>query len=421
MKTMLKLLMVSLVLVWAFTGCSDDDDKTSPYTSLTLNVSYKTLGVSKAFANKPVVTLTNLTEQSSRTEAATEMGKLVLTDLLPGNYSISVRTTLTPEEAKDLGFDVANSVKINLAGNIASLALALNQDMTTRAVELTESIQSALVIKEIYYAGCPSASGTAIYRNDQFYVIYNNSDAAVSLDNIYIGHAESFVSKPAPWDGEDVSNPQHVYVNSAWKIVKTGSSATLEPGKQIVIAAMAANHKGNADLNPNSPVDLSGADYEAYASGFSNNTNVDYPAANMEDVFVLTLPGHRLWLASFQGTSTVIFEATAAEFAQMKENYVTAPESVWDIYDLMDEWDEPYKCLKVSNKMVVDAVDLIPNSSSLENKRFGAELDGGYATCPSKEGKSVIRKQAETVEGRVVYADTNNSKDDFEVNETPLK
>lgn len=421
MKTMLKLLLVGLMFVWTFAGCSDDDNKTSPYASLTLNVSYKTLGVSKAFTNEPVVTLTNLTEQSSRTETATEMGKLVLTDLLPGNYSIHVRTTLTPEEAKEQGFDVAGSIKVNLAGNIASLALALNQDMKIQSLELKESIQSALILKEIYYAGCPSASGTAIYRNDQFYVIYNNSDAPVNLENIYIGHAESFTEKPAPWEGEDVSNPQHVYLNSAWKIVKTGNSATLEPGKQIVIAAMAANHKGDPNLNPNSPVDLSGADYEAYASGFSNNPNVDYAAPNMEDVFVLTLPKHRLWLASFQGTSTVIFEATATEFTRLLENYVTAPESVWDIYDIMDEWDEPYKCLKVPNKMVVDAVELIPNSNSLDNKRFGAELDGGYATCPSKEGKSVIRKQEETVDGRVVYKDTNNSKDDFEVNTTPLK
>lgn len=420
MKTMLKLLLIGLMFGWTLAGCSDDD-KTSPYTSLTLNVSYKTLGVSKAFTNKPVVTLTNLTEQSSRTETTTEMGKLVLTDLLPGNYAVSVRTTLSPQEAEEQGFDVANSVKVNLAGNIASLVMALNQDMKTQSLELQENVQSALVLKEIYYAGCPSVSGTAIYRNDQFYVIYNNSDAPVSLDNIYIGHAESFVAKPAPWDGENASNPQHVYVNSAWKIVKTGSTATLAPGKQIVIAAMAANHKGDQNLNPNSPVDLSGADYEAYASGFANNPNVDYAAPNMEDVFVLTLPKHRLWLASFQGTSTVIFEATTSEFEQLKTNYVLAPESVWDIYDLMDEWDEPYKCLKVPNKMVVDAVDLIPNTSSLENKRFGTDLDGGYVTCPSKEGKSIIRKQEEAVDGRVVYKDTNNSKDDFEVNTTPLK
>lgn len=420
MKTMFRLLVIALMLGGTLTGCSDDD-KASPYTSLTLNVSYKTLGASEAFTNKPVVTLTNLTEQSSRTETTSEMGKLVLTDLLPGNYAISVRTTLTPDEAKKQGFDVANSVKVNLAGNIASLALVLGQDMKTQSLELKESVQSALILKEIYYAGCPSASGTAIYRNDQFYVVYNNSDVAVSLDNIYIGHAESFVSKPVAWEGEDVSNPLHVYVNSAWKIVKTGNSATLEPGKQIVIAAMAANHKGDPNLNPNSPVDLSGADYEAYAAGFSNNPNVDYAAPNMEDVFVLTLPSHRLWLASFQGTSTVLFEATAAEFAQLLQTQVTAPEDVWEFDDLLDQWDEPYKCLKVPNKMIVDAVDLIPNSSSLDNKRFGADLDGGYATCPSKEGKSVIRKQEEVINGRIVYQDTNNSKDDFEVNATPLK
>lgn len=421
MKKIMKTLWLGLLVSLAITACSDDDTKTSPYAPLTLKATYKTLGVSKAFTNKPQVTLVNLTEQTTTKAEMDDMGQVVLTELLPGNYSVSVRTTLSAAEAADFGFNVAGSVKVNLSGNISSLALVLNQDMKTQTVALEEAVQSALVLKEIYYAGCQSPSGTAIYRNDQFYTIYNNSDAPVSLDNIYIGHTEFFVEKPTPWPGETEGKPANVYVNTAWKIVKAGETAMLAPGAQIVIAAMAANHKGEASLNPNSPVDLSGADYEAYDYNASSNPNVDYSAKNMEESFVLTLPRHSLWLASFQGNGVVLFEATADEFRQLDQNRVTAPESVWDPYDAMDGYDLPYICLKVANKMVVDAVDLIANSTSLENKRFGADLDGGFGTCPSKEGKSVRRKVEQTVDDRVIYQDTNNSKDDFEVNATPLK
>ena len=63
---------------------------------------------------------------------------------------------------------------------------------------------------------------------------------------------------------------------------------------------------------------------------------------------------------------------------------------------------------------------MMANAETGDYKRLPASIDAGFNYIEGTyTGKSVRRKEAETVNGRKVLQDTNNSTNDFEVLDTP--
>lgn len=182
----------------------------------------------------------------------------------------------------------------------------------------------------------------------------------------------------------------------------------MQPGQTVVIATMAAPHNKDSAYNLNSPVDLSGADFEAYVAD-PESKYPDFDAPNMEMAF---WPDYGyLWRTSVFGQGMVLLRASREEFDSFER--VTLPEEFQDKF----EDEEYFKCLKVPYSHVVDAVDLIQNSMVTNTKRFSPVLDAGYASVEKTyAGLSVIRKSI--ADGKL--KDTNNSTEDFEINDRPL-
>lgn len=72
----------------------------------------------------------------------------------------------------------------------------------------------------------------------------------------------------------------------------------------------------------------------------------------------------------------------------------------------------------VDKNLILDAVECLRNPT--DTKRFMPEIDNGFAMISgSGQGQSIIRKvdneETEKTGGRIVYMDTNNSSNDFEV------
>ncbi|MEG1838170.1 MAG: DUF4876 domain-containing protein, partial [Bacteroidaceae bacterium] len=104
-----------------------------------------------------------------------------------------------------------------------------------------------------------------------------------------------------------------------------------------------------------------------------------------------------------------------SEFSQFET--VTLPESLQDPFESEEYW----LCKKIPTEYVIDAVDLIQNKTTTITKRFPPVLDSGFATVASTYGGvSVVRKVLSTEGNRIIYQDTNNSTEDFEVNDKPL-
>jgi hypothetical protein len=175
---------------------------------------------------------------------------------------------------------------------------------------------------------------------------------------------------------------------------------------------MAAPHNKNTDYNLNSPVDLSNADYEAYISNPSNSYP-DFKAKNMKLVFWPSFS--YLWRISVFGQGIVLIKATEEEMSSFET--VTLPESFQDPFEDEEYW----LCKKIPNKYVVDAVDLSENKTSTISKRFPPSLDAGVASVEATyNSKSVIRKVQKQEGDFIIYQDTNNSSEDFEINDKPL-
>ena len=70
---------------------------------------------------------------------------------------------------------------------------------------------------------------------------------------------------------------------------------------------------------------------------------------------------------------------------------------------------------------VIDAVEAIADETNIQYKGLPLILDAGYIWCSNTYcGESICRKIKETKEdGRIVYQDTNNTCNDFEVSTTP--
>jgi len=398
-----------LILVGMFSACREDKALDSAFVpSVSVHMKYKIFGDSKPFSTPLSMTLTNTTEQITYQRESDLWGQFALDELLPGEYTISVTGSLTTSEVTEItGENALHGA--NLIGFRSSVKFILGETPSLNDIDLVMPAQSSLIFKELYYVGSRTPSN-GNYRNDNFYTIYNNSDAPVLLNDIYIANTENYggigVAGPL-WPGETQGEYTHAYIQAAWKIVAGQTPVFVQPGQSITIATMAAPHNQDSQYNLNSPVDLSQADYEAYSTDPSNKYP-DFPATNMARTF---WPDYGdLWRIGVFGQGMVLIQATEEEFSDFET--VSLPEAFQDPFESEEYW----LCKKIPVDHVIDAVDLIQNKTATNTKRFPPLLDSGFATVGATyTGSSVIRKVISVKNGMTIYQDSNNSTEDFEV------
>lgn len=328
-------------------------------------------------------------------------------DIVPGIYSVTV---------SGAGVDAENN-EYYVNGN------AVNQAIYGDNPQLDISLQglkvSPLVFKEIYYAGSRTPSEGVWFR-DQFYEIYNNSAEVQYLDGVYFANLTPNKStKKLPlWPEEDGNN--YAYAERIWKFPGDGSDYPLQPGESCVIAQFAANQKLE-QYNPNSPVDLSSAEFEFNM----NNANFpDQPATDMVHVFYNgkaakgSIPQY---LTSVFGGAYVIFRVPEGE------TYDPVGDATMKTTDLSKPNSKTYYA-KIPVSYVLDAVECIDNESMSSAKRVPAVLDAGMTWVGATYcGLGVARKPQtdedgeyiKRANGAMIFQDTNNSTDDFERGVTP--
>jgi len=323
--------------------------------------------------------------------------------------------------------------------NTAQLTLLTNDKYTSFTPEIQDWVvdntlnfsqtipdyktSSELIFKELYYNGSTYRTGevdeegkesTDTYFRDQYYEIYNNSNTVKYADGlcitglIYANYDYSTIYEfNVP--GGDASD--YVFIQEAWQIPGDGDDYPIQPGESIIIAQWATNHKAEHLTNGDSPVDLSGADFEAIDGEYTvwNGLVItDGPAHNMK--YAVNTKGWRpqQWLLGVGGTFFVIFKP---ENELRQDNFLTPTN------------DESTQVLEIPISEVLDAVQAIWNETYVPLIRTHELLDAGYIWLTDVyTGKSISRKVAEeTLEnGCPKYVDTNNTCNDFEINETPV-
>ena len=325
-------------------------------------------------------------------EAKTENGLATATGIVPGVYTVTVSAT-----QNEGGFTYT------IAGSESNASLLADGDEVTVKVEAVK--EAALVFKEIYYTGVKD-----FYFRDQFYEIYNNSTEVVYADSLCIAEtifASYDKSVIYEWPIENAD--QYVFAKVVWQIQGDGHTYPIKPGESFVISQWATNHKAESLSKGVSPVDLTGAEFEAIekeSTAPSGLVLTDNPAINMKKVIQA---GYSMpqWLTAVSGSQYIIFKPSKP---LKNENFITATNA---------DYNGVGREILISD--IIDAVQTVSDETGMNVLGLPKVLDAGAIWCSGQYvGESIARKIKETrPDGTKVYQDSNNTTNDFEVKKDP--
>ena len=376
--------LIALVALVALTGC----DKTPKTVNLLLAIDQSGLDSGVPTPDKYHITVTNTnTSEVLETDSQNLSAAFVVGS---GIYSVLVE-----------GASSKDGIVYTISGSDRVTVVTANGDVNT-TVKVSAAEATALIFKEVYYTGVGD-----YYFRDQFYEIYNNSDQTVYADGLCIADVDTY-----DWDGTpleyDIENQDsYVFSQQVWQVPGNGTQYPVAPGESIVIAQWATNH-GTEELAGSLGKDLTGAEFEAIVgeSTLWNGTVItDNPAINMRHyASAYDLPQ---WLTSVGGSGLILFFPPDG-MDPTNLTYQTGSSSIYGA------------ALAIPVTCIIDGINTIEDAASSNMHNVPTSVDAGYIFCSGiYTNESIVRKVAETKDGRPVYKDTNNSSADFEVSTLP--
>lgn len=335
------------------------------------------------------VSLFNQTKSYSVESYNDSDGNVRFSAVEPGFYSVTVSHSYT-QANKTL---YLNGLKLIQVFNPVSDTIHLNPGKS-----------GPFLIKEFYYSGSLTSAGK-LYSADQYIEIVNNTNEVQYADGISVLEHESYGTGANFW----ANIKDTIVVKMIWTIPGSGTQVPVMPGKSIVLARNAINHKDDPNGNPNSPVNLGNADFEFYVAK-QPETDLDSPnVPNLEEnLFV------------FRGSDVTFHVKGGSAIAIAKLPVETKAERMAYIDKFLISKSSASGSnvtyyAKISNNDVLDAVEVVFDEAHAIYKRFPPELDAGYTYTPSGSGsgKCIRRKTSADINGKVFYQDTNNSTEDF--------
>lgn len=362
--------------------------------SLTVNVIDAGLESPVALPESYTVTITNTSTMAS-VEVVTENGIATVEGLLSGVYDVTATSTVVDGGATYIFTATSKAVSV-----LANATLDL---------QVSFSKSSALIFKEIYYSGAP---GDGYYFRDQFYEIYNQSDATVYADGLCIATTFYANYDYTLFYEYPIDNPSdYVFVQKVWQIQGSGTDYPIAPGESFIIAQWATDHTRDDLSKGLSTVNLSGAEFEAVEAEstlWNGIVLTDNAAINMK--LAINSLGYNTpqWLTQVGGDSYIIFNPST-ELAN--DNFLSPTNSTSSMTAVRE--------VLISD--ILDAVQTGSDETRATTLGLPAVLDAGFQHLDGNyTGKSISRKMTgETEDGRPIFQDTNNTTNDFEIMETP--
>jgi len=416
-------MMMMAAVTFCLTACGDDDPAVSPVSSGTVVVSLT--GVSGDMSNIEIT----LRGVSTFTVKANAEGKATF-NVTTGVYEATASGTY------------AKSGMIYTANGTAGQVVVQANETKNITIEMKEAKSSQVIIKEMYFGGCPKDEGTGAFSNDKCIILYNNSGQQAVLNNLCVAYASPYnghASNKNYGDDGKLSYESEGFIpayNGMWWFQ---GSLTVEPYSQVVV-----NVSGAIDNTQtySQSINYANADYYAMydpESGFTNASWYPAPTAIPSSHF---LKAKRIGLGnawSLSNTSPALFifqtqDVTPAAFADDANQ-------LW--YD-GGGTGAVNACHKVKNSWILDGVEVYQSTKVADSqKRLTADVDAGYVSMTNQQGHTVYRNvdkkatealpenagklvtgysadpsgidaEASIKNGaHIVYMDTNNSTNDF--------
>src|SRR5574344_270326 len=185
-----------------------------------------------------------------------------------GSYNVSVTGNITYQ---------LDGTEVNSEVKAESSNVAIAEQTATSTMSLTTyNAQQGFVISEIFFTGSLTPEGKQ-YSGDQYFKITNNSSETLYADGIAL--LESSFLTVSKYDYTPDLMSQAMTVDAIYCIPGTGKEHPVLPGKSLIIALNAINHK---EANSKS-IDLSKADFEFYDES-SNSRFLDTDNTNVPNL-----------------------------------------------------------------------------------------------------------------------------------------
>lgn len=397
MRILKQLFFISSILLM-LNACTKEDELPKE-TKLTLNLTTPE-GVSITEYKKVKVIFTEI-NTGLKTEKEVTQNNVTIT-LLQGSYEVIVDGEIV------YTFKGA-TLKGGVSANENNLQLV--QDVVNKTMKVSlKSLQKDFLIEEIFFTGTLTPKGKQ-YSGDKYFKIYNNTSETLYADGLLIAES-AFLTI----DKQEYTPNVMEDAFTATSIIQIpGSNGDtkypVKPGEFIIVALDAINHKEN---NSNS-FDLSTANFEVYNKSMDDVDNPAVPnTINLYEKMIIHNRGFKSYVIARlpKDTSTEMF---------LQKNKYTY-KWIFEFNGMSFPMDG--EGCKIPNNLILDAVNLSVES---EFKWIVTDpsLDNGWTYCgkvdhdKSRYGKSVRRKVVQTIDGRRLLQDTNNSTIDFEAEVTP--
>jgi|GEM_PF-985287 len=390
-------LMLIVAVSFSFYSCSSSDEITL-LDGVTVSVNYDGSQFENIQFASQTIELINTTTQASLSATTDASGKASFLNVLPGVYSVSISHEATAAEKEAMINNPAGN-EVIVAGNISDFKIYAEN--ASASLTLKAGVVSSLVIGKFYSNGVKDDNDKS-YRYDFYFTVYNNSDTDVDLNNKYVGIAEQYSTNPFSADIEN---------NMYMQYVTPLGGGMLAAGESRVFCLQATDHTVSAS----SSVDLTVADYEIRATP-STIADKSAPESN-------TVPNLELSYTAFSAINYLNLSA----FAKGGLNIVIfSSEDVDGLPNIVaDETKTSKQYFKqVPTSLILDGVCF--TKYKITDGSFDTEYAAKYKRTPDfidtytylKENASYLgiaftRVVKETIEGRIVLKDTNNSSVDF--------
>ncbi|MDR2472104.1 MAG: DUF4876 domain-containing protein [Tannerella sp.] len=431
------LCIVGSIVMGVMNSCKDEEEGVKTFT---LKVQLKYPDGYQSAAGVEVKLNSTLTDATFK--AATDATGTAEFLIVAGTYQAIASETRIAEGNKYVLFN----------GTKSDIVVANNSSGSTElsvTVDLTESKTSALVIKELYNGGCQKDDGSGSFTFDQYVVLYNNSDAPVSLKNITIaacmpsnGHAtNNFIT------GGELTYKTQGWIPAGFGLWTLERDVQLAPGKQIVISM--ENSIDNTQTYKNS-INFANPEYYAcYDVAVFPNTSY----YKISDVIPTDhyLKGYKF--AGVTANAYVLSVSSPAFFVFQPAYGVSFTDYVTNADNIILHGGSTSQAnLKTPVEWVIDGIEVFQKGQESKSvKRLTEEVDAGFVYITNNQGYTLYRNVDKTlteaiaenegkivysysggIEGstdasgidaeasikngaRIVYKDTNNSTNDFHI------
>lgn len=411
MKSKLLLLVFAILGLGMFTvSCSKDDD--SPETpkvectislELPMNLDKPTLsGVEALLTNVKsgdVVKVANFMVEDAKYKA-----KVVIPE---GTYNIQVQSGIQ--------YLITDNTKVN--GQVKSIREGITINAAKPLVDMVLSFfktKEGFVIEEIFFAGTLTPEGKQ-YLSDQYIKITNNSSKRLYADGLAVVESGFLTVSKFSYTPDIMS--QAMAIQAMYCIPGKGNDVPVEPGKSLVLAINALDHKST---NANS-INLLNADFEFY--DVSNNPKFqdsdNEKVTNLDKWYCYT---NTFYNFHTQGFNAIALAKPEVDSSTYRKEYKYKASYVMEIGGVAYPMSRDFYTMP--NSWIVDAVNL-SNESQFKWIVTDPSLDAGWSYCgkvwadKNRYGKAVRRKVEKVDNGRIIFKDTNNSSEDFEAEVKP--